>query len=190
MIPTPHSRAGRRHPMPSSRVMPRSRRLRRSARSGSANGSDQAGSSSVTAPLEDAWLASACGGHDVEDVGEERRLAVGQAAQSGDLVDQPPERRLVVGVEVRRSPRRPAPRPARRSRSRRRSARARCAAGVRVALDARGADGDGRLARRRRPSSSMSRSEKVGEPRLSRTWSTPTVPSSSRSGAAAMERGT
>ncbi len=67
-------------------------------------------------------------GHDIQDVGQQRRLAIGQRPQSRDLVDQAPEGRLVVGVEVRRGRGDQAFRPARRQ-DRGRSARARCGAG-------------------------------------------------------------
>ncbi len=172
MIPT-RTPAPVEPPHAQSRVMPRTRRLRRSPRRGSANGSDQAGALGHRRAAPARVAALGVRRDDVEDVGQQRRLAIGQRAQPSHLLDQPPEGRLVVDIEALgggADQRLDLLRP----RGRARSATARCAAGrSRVALDPGGRDGDGGLAGEDRQQLHV-RSEKVGEPRLSRTWRTPT----------------
>src|SRR5438874_13764765 len=68
------------------------------------NGSDQAGSSSTAAigPSAEPRAAAMCPvlGDDAEDVADKVELALTQVAQAAHLVDQGPERSLLVHVEL------------------------------------------------------------------------------------------
>ena len=56
----------------------------------------------VLACLDRAAAAGGVRRHDLEDVGDEAQLAVGQVAHLRHAVDQLPERRLSVSVELQR----------------------------------------------------------------------------------------
>ena len=175
-------------PHAQSREMPRSRCGRRSSRRGSANGSDQAGRSSVI---------DRCGRVESARRGRRRRPGCpprGPPPGRSSRAAAPPGRRCARTTRPRRcrARRRSARRP-RRPRSSDIAGSTRLSASVISRVVSRwtfAAEIATVAWPAKTPSISMSWRENVADVRLSRTWSTPIAPWSPRSGAAARERGT